>query len=466
MSPTSDSHQAVSASKELSVDPAWAWAPYVPSPDDPWDLRKVGHLFRRAAFGGNWAELQNALAEGPERTVARLTTPPEELGKFHQEYDSLLLEAARGAGQSGIRAWWLRRMMETPFPLEEKLLLFWQNHFAISADRVRDPTLFVDYLCRLREQAGEGSWQSVLGAVCGHPALLLSAGSPQNRKAQPSLRWARTFASHVGLGADALSVAELEEIARAWTGWFVINNRLRFIPSEHDPRPKTLLGQQGDFGIAELVRLLCSQPASQEFVARKLFRYFVSEEHSPSRELLAPLTERLAQGDSILAVVRVILRSNIFFSPLAYRSKVKSPVELVVGLSRQLAQTLPTSRLGEDLVDLGQDLCNPPTFDGWPDGRAWIHQLSYVRRKRVLRQLVAIPAVSPWTIAQTYGYGKVEKFPEFLTELLFQGDLPTETLAGIRERWKSLNAPQPPRLTEAAKTLLTDLLSLPEFELA
>ncbi|MCS7237084.1 MAG: DUF1800 domain-containing protein [Thermoguttaceae bacterium] len=450
---------------QLRVDPVWAWEPFVPTPNDPWDLRKVGHLFRRAAFAGSWPQLQQALEEGPEKTVSRLTTPPPKLAQFHQQFDPLLREAARGQGQGGIRAWWLRRMVESPFPLEEKLTLFWHGHFAISADRLRDPTLFVDYLLQLRESC-LSSWQNVLATVCGHPALLLSAGSPQHRKAQPSLKWARIFAAQVGLAPDGLPATELQEIARAWTGWFVVNNRLRFIASEHDPRPKKILGRQGDFGIPELVAVISAHPASQEFVVRKLFRYFISEEHPPSGELLSPLVDCLAQGESLLGVVRVILRSNIFYSTLAYRSRVKSPVESVVGLARMLGQIVPTARLGEDLVDLGQDLCNPPTFDGWPEGRAWINHLSFLRRKQVLRQLAVSSALDPWAVAQKHGYGSINKLPDFLSQLIYQGDLPSTTMGTLQQKWNSLSASRPFQPADGAKVFLAELVQQPEFELA
>jgi len=64
-----------------AIDPKWAWAEYVPTPDNPWDLKKAGHLHRRAAFGANWDELQTCLNDGPRASVGRLLngndSPPE-----------------------------------------------------------------------------------------------------------------------------------------------------------------------------------------------------------------------------------------------------------------------------------------------------------------------------------------------------------------------------------------------------
>src|SRR5262245_40665250 len=111
-----------------TIDPRWAWAPYKPNGDNPWDLRKAGHLYRRAAFGANWSELHAALHDGPERAISRLMQG-ESPSKDYTGTASLLDSNARkDIGQA--RGWWLLRMLEGPHPLREKLTLFWHNHFA------------------------------------------------------------------------------------------------------------------------------------------------------------------------------------------------------------------------------------------------------------------------------------------------------------------------------------------------
>jgi hypothetical protein len=54
------------------INPQWAWERYRPSQENPWDLRKVGHLFRRAGFGARFDEMQQALRAGPDATIDRL----------------------------------------------------------------------------------------------------------------------------------------------------------------------------------------------------------------------------------------------------------------------------------------------------------------------------------------------------------------------------------------------------------
>ena len=103
-------------SPAISLDPATAWEPWSACPDDPWSLKWAGHLYRRAAFGATWPELQAALDDGPEATIDRLLAGAE----GHAEFDRLMDEFAPERGDSlpapgpgptaGLQAWWLYRM--------------------------------------------------------------------------------------------------------------------------------------------------------------------------------------------------------------------------------------------------------------------------------------------------------------------------------------------------------------------
>src|SRR5271169_3943074 len=98
---------------KTSADPQWALAPYTPDAARPWNLRWAGHLFRRAAFGATWDELQRALAAGPQQSIDRLLRPQDDVSAFNRTYDEY--EAGSDDLQAA-RAWWLRRMLLTPHP--------------------------------------------------------------------------------------------------------------------------------------------------------------------------------------------------------------------------------------------------------------------------------------------------------------------------------------------------------------
>jgi len=111
------------------ANPEWAWAPYQPDAARPWNLARAAHLLRRAGFGATWKQLQQALSDGPERTVAKLLAPPAGYAEFERRMSAMAgpLEVSESADATPCAELWLYRMMETPYPLLEKMTLFWSS---------------------------------------------------------------------------------------------------------------------------------------------------------------------------------------------------------------------------------------------------------------------------------------------------------------------------------------------------
>src|SRR5262245_61927011 len=125
------------------IDPQWAWQAYRPSDKAPWDARRVGHLYRRAAFGATAADLDAGVRAGPDETLRKLLSGGAGLDEFEKRMDPLALSLARANNGTALRAWWLSNMLYTPHPLREKLTLFWHNHFATSNAKVQSARLML-----------------------------------------------------------------------------------------------------------------------------------------------------------------------------------------------------------------------------------------------------------------------------------------------------------------------------------
>jgi len=143
----------LAAARLARVDPAWAWAAFEPSSDQPWTQALAAHLFRRAGFGAGGAELHRALTRGPQATLSDLLNPAKEAEGFNVTFDGHEAAAARSGDSTSFNAWWLRRLVGTPDPLGEKLALFWHNHFAIRSAAVADLPVFQRHLQLLRARA-------------------------------------------------------------------------------------------------------------------------------------------------------------------------------------------------------------------------------------------------------------------------------------------------------------------------
>jgi uncharacterized protein (DUF1800 family) len=445
----------------LEIDPRWAWAAYQPDARRPWNLRWAGHLYRRAGFGGAWPELQQALTDGPQQAIDRLLHRNAETAAFDREYDQY--EAAGGDAESAnsevLRGWWLRRMLLSPFPLQEKMTLFWLNYFSARNVGPRAAAMMRRHVRLLRGHA-LGRFSELLPAVMRDPAVLAALNGGENVHPTADAPLARQLLEQYTLGAGVATPGDLADTGRAFSGRFVFHGQLHESPSAQTQAIKTVLGKSGPLGGDDVVALLLKSPATPRTVVRKLYRWLVSETDPPDDRLLAPLAEMLAEDYSIARVVETMLRSNLFFSPSAYRQRIKSPAEFALGIVRPLGRLLPTSQLGNDLIGLGQDLYQPPTLAGWEGGPTWVHQAALVARSNLAAALLAETGpygekLDPQGLAAKYGATSPSAASRLLLDVFLQGDLEP----AVAEDWLRGS-------DRSLRSAVHALVTLPEFHLA
>jgi len=418
-------------------------------------LEKTAHLFRRTCFAATWPELIQALADGPQVTVDSLLSPTPQSIALDQRHDRFDEAVATGDSADALRSWWLRRMLETPFPLQEKMTLFWQGRFGIAADRVGNSLSLLRYQQALRRNA-LGDYRDLLKALLNEPALFVGLGAEQNRRAQPNPALARWLLQYATVGGDNHPAADVQELARSYTGWFVFKHQLRFIEREQDPGAKMLFGQEGSFTLSELVDLLVAQRATAEQLVYALYGELIADAPQPEPAFLAPLVDQFQQDPNIGALVSTMIRSNWFFAEDNLHRHVKSPVEFCIGTLRSLESIVPTVVLAEDLADMGQNLYAPPTLAGWPRAQHWITNVTLTQRQRWIRQLV--DPEGP--------YAKHLALPDLAAQR--KGDLAASAwLAALLHGHERLDAePLPTKPAENLPQVLVQVLSVPEYQLA
>lgn len=192
---------------EKLSDPSWAWAAYEPDAERPWNLAQAGHLYRRAAFGAGWDQLQQALSDGPQRSIDKLLRPQADTVAFNCTFDEYETSVN---SVDALRAWWLRWMIQTPHPLLEKMTLFWHSHFATNAAEVKNARLMQQHVRLLRSQA-LGSFRTLLEGISQDPAMLLWLGAEANRKARPNENFTRALMENFTLGPGHYTAKDSQE---------------------------------------------------------------------------------------------------------------------------------------------------------------------------------------------------------------------------------------------------------------
>jgi uncharacterized protein (DUF1800 family) len=474
-----------------SLDPAAEWAPWTPTPADPWSARWAAHLYRRAAFGPTRDELRDAVAAGMEATVEKLFAAPAEprtrvpavAGPPPINRTTGMADAT---GQAVVlRAAWLGRLIDGTEPLREKLALFWHNHFATGIQKVNDGVL-VERQGELLFRYALGSFRQMLREVSRDPAMLVWLDSNQNVKARPNENFAREVMELFTLGVGNYTEKDVQEAARAFTGWHQSGGRFTFVQSEHDAGPKTVLGRTGNWDGDDVLGILLDQPACARFVVRKLYRFLVNESASPPDAFLAPLADAFRKGDYDIAVpVRTILRSRHFYSAHAYRRNVKWPVEYTVGVVRIVGvgatgriTVNPYSLLGV-LELMGQQLYAPPNVKGWEGGRSWLNTATVLARHNFAHALVNgmgdlneyarrfnlrefFPAVDPLALLRRLGITEPGRVVDFYADLLLPGDCRPEVKARLVAHLADAGSEA---FAQRCRDALFVLLTLPEYQL-
>lgn len=408
-----------------NVDPGWAWSPFQPDEKTPWTTAHAAHLYRRAGFAANSRQLQAAVAQQPGDLVRQLFVP-DGTAAFEREMDSLGSTILASRDARSLSAWWLYRMLKTPDQLLEKTTLFWHGHFATSAAKVTDAPAMLRQNALLRKYA-HGNFVELVEEISRDPAMLTYLDSTTNRKTHPNENYARELMELFCLGVGNYSEQDIQEIARCFTGWEVQNGQFRFNKYQHDPGVKSVLGQSGQFGGEDAVRIVLDQPAAPRFIAAKLIRFFVFDEPQAPAAIVEPLANQLRDnGFQVGAVIERILGSQLFFSEHAIGRKLRSPIELGVGLLRALEGSTNLYRLAEEVAELGQSPFYPPNVKGWDGGRTWINSSTLLGRANLVRQLVQSPESrfaggKLAELAEQHQASSPERLVDWLLELLLAG---------------------------------------------
>ena len=388
----------------------------------------------------------------------------------------------------GMSTAWMERMATSPGQLREKVALFWHGHFAC---RTRRPDDSLALLNTIREKA-LGKFSDLLLAVSQEPAMLQFLNNQQNKKEHPNENFAREVMELFTLGRGNYSETDVKEAARAFTGWgYDGQSRFVFRARLHDEGSKTLLGQTGNFGGEDALRIILEQPAASTFLVTKIYRFFVNDTPDPAR--IAPLAAAFQRsGYDVSDLLEQIFSADWFYAPANTGNLIKSPVALVAGLRRTLNLQIDNDKqlLGYQKA-LGQTLFMPPNVAGWPGGRAWIDSSSLLLRLQLpsilfknadfmVRLKDDENDITPQTtgqerlvkntqtthlplgpIQQLLGTAPVENQPQLLASFLLTTPLRPENLALVRQAADRAATPE-----ERLRSTLVSLLSLPEYQLS
>lgn len=398
----------------------------------------LSHLLRRAGFGVSktdaslWGQLSIPAA------VGRLVDYESVADDVDQRIGSLgyISTTSRGSFDPDNRIWdarqrWLFRMVHTQRPLQEKMALFWHNHFATGFSKVAGQIgpaaasrAMASKSTNLSAPTGQlerfrglalGNFRDILLAVSQDPAMVAWLDGNTNVKGKPQENYARELMELFSIGVDAFTESDVREGARVFTGW---NLRHRgpdrehrsavffYNPRQHDTGSKRFSfpifpdgtkaiparGEQSGWqdGI-DLLTGLASHPETGPRLATKLYRFFVNEIDTPDPAVIRQLAATYYRtGFDLREVVRQLLLSPTFQDPANRWARYSWPAEFVTRVIKEVGWTgFSTGAALLPLANMGQTLFEPPHVGGWSLGRAWFSTGTMLARMNFAAMLVA-----------------------------------------------------------------------------
>ncbi|HWY13021.1 MAG TPA: DUF1800 domain-containing protein [Bacteroidia bacterium] len=359
-------------------------------------LEHIFHLYNRAGFGISYKEakslsnksikeivdgLFNNIADGNYlRVIGKedITKPKEMLqsGMSKKEIRQLIIDKG-----IDLNLKWVEQLLNTTNVLIEKQTLFWHNHFAC---RVQNPYL-IQELNNIHRKFAFSSFRTLLVEVSKSPAMLEFLNNQQNRKEHPNENFARELMELFTLGRGNYTENDIKQSARAFTGWSFSRNsyEFEFREKQHDYDEKEFLNRKGNFGGEDIINIILDDKQTALFLCKKIYKYYVNEIIDETRVKALAEYYYLNQYNTESLLKKIFL-SDWFYNDINMGCNIKSPIEYVIGLSRQFKIKYANEKvlLGFQR-QLGQVLFFPPNVAGWPGGKNWIDSSTLMLRMRL-----------------------------------------------------------------------------------
>lgn len=376
----------------------------------PSNQLKNQHLMWRAGFGPAISQLEELKTITPKQLYQSLKKTSEGKAPYidvADEFLKTLLKSADAKGEEmkrkdldpedrkmlrekskdnikSLNLTWLFQMVESRAQLREKMALFWHGHFA-----TRDINIFYQQqLLDIVRQNALDSFRDLLHQVSKSASMMNFLNAQQNKKDHPNENFAREVMELFTLGRGNYTENDIKEAARAFTGWgSTFKGTFQFRRFQHDDGSKTVLGKTGNFNGEDVLNVLLEQKQTARFITQKIYRYFVNE--AVDKDKVEWLTDRFYKSDyNIGALMEDIFTSDWFYDTRNIGARIKSPIELMVGIQRMIPMKLENEEALLLLQRvLGQVLFYPPNVAGWPGGKSWIDSSTLMVRMRIPRTI-------------------------------------------------------------------------------
>ena len=415
---------------------------------------QMEHLLRRAGFGARADELDTYRTLSIGGAISRLVDYdgiPDDVDAFiGQPGYALTVPSVRGtplapnANIADARQRWLFRMVHTNRPLQEKMTLFWHNHFAtgytklvgqlgstsdatryMAAKASEDPNGVRGQIEMLRDNA-LGNFRDILLNIAKDTAMLYWLDGYLNTRARPQENFGREVMELFTMGVGNYTEPDVYAAARVFSGWNLSARRadgggqqFAYVANQHETTAKTFSfavypdgsktiparsAADGMQDGIDFLNGLAAHPNTAQYLAKKIYRFFISETGNIEDSFVTRIANTyLRTGYDMRSVMRAVLNSPEFWDRDHYFARYAWPAEFVVRSVKDFGYSgYSLANALTPLGNMGQNLYDPPDVSGWDLGQSWFSTGSMLARMNFASDLAANQRVSLMNRALPY----------------------------------------------------------------
>jgi uncharacterized protein (DUF1800 family) len=336
-----------------------------------WDQKSAAHLLSRTTYGFSKEDLDFALSMTLDDFVDNHLLADKPAPQSPGFWVTDTSNTNSNVRYYELTFWWFNLMLTQGLSFREKIVLFLHNHFVSELSVVSLPQRMY-WQNKLFRDHSFGNFKELTVQVTTDPAMLLYLDGTKNHKNNPNENYARELNELFTIGIGNYSEQDVAEAARALTGWQVEGLTSFFNPDRFDDTDKTFMGQTGNFNHIDIIDIIFSQPETANFISRKLFKEFVHFE--PDETIIQQLGQVFRENNyELKPLLSTLLKSSMFYTDEIIGAKIKSPIELIIGVMKQFKIQNPDyDYMRREANQIGQTLFSPPNVAGWQGDKVWI----------------------------------------------------------------------------------------------
>ncbi|MEC3906045.1 DUF1800 domain-containing protein [Tamlana sp. 2201CG12-4] len=360
--------------------------------------KHIQHLYWRIGFGILPNDLDALSKKSKKEVVNNLFKASKQVTNL--EVDTTEIKAVFGSMMSGskmdktvrqkikklsrekqieLNVSWINRLSQSQEILREKMTLFWANHFVCEDNNI---VYIQKFNNTLREHA-LGNFGTFVKAISKEAAMTKYLNTKQNRKQKPNENFARELMELFTLGVGNYTENDIKESAKAFTGYsHNLKGEFVFRKRVHHEGNKTFFGKTGHFKGDDIIDIILEQKQCATYICGKIYRYFVNDTIDPDH--VNAMVDVFYKDYDIEKLMRYVFMSDWFYNDKHIGTKIKSPIELLVGMNTMVPTQFKNNKQLLYLQKLmGQILLNPPNVAGWKGGKNWIDSNIIVLRLKL-----------------------------------------------------------------------------------